>query len=157
DGARCHRAAFCRHAIRCLAGWPVLAKSDVTPAEDPDRLYGQLAGLLDEAARLTADNPRTRPPRVLFVLDGMDEIERLDPEFAQVPFRLNRPNVVWVCAGRPERSLPQAFAPGRCTHVFAGGLPPMSDADIRGMLLDGSGALKYDLLSLDTEQHEPGV
>src|SRR5262249_47567799 len=72
EGARCHRAAFCRHAIRCLAGWPVLANSDVIPAEDPDRLYGQLAGLLDEAARLTTDNPRARPPRVLFVLDGMD-------------------------------------------------------------------------------------
>jgi hypothetical protein len=157
DGARCHRAAFFRHAIRSLAGWPVLPKSDVTRAQDPDPLYGQLARLLDGAARLTADNPRARPPRVLFVLDGLDEIEQLDPDFPQVPFRLSRPNVVWVCAGRPERSLPQVFAPERCTHVFADGLPPMSDAGIRGMLLDSTGALKYDLLALDNEQEEPGA
>jgi WD40 repeat protein len=156
DSTRCYRAAFFRHATRCLAGWPVLARGDVTPAQDPDQLYGQLADLLDAVSRLAADNPRARPPRVLFVLDGLDEIERLDADFPQVPFRLNRPNVVWVCAGRPERSLPQVFTPERCTDVFAGGVPPMSDADIRGMLLD-TGALKYDLLALDTEQEEPGA
>ncbi|HJT77787.1 MAG TPA: ATP-binding protein, partial [Gemmataceae bacterium] len=159
DGARCHRAAFFRHAIGCLARWSPLGKGDVVPAQDPDRLYTQLQGLLDAAAGLAGDG-KGRPPRVLFVLDGLDEIERLDPDFAHVPFRLHRPNVVWVCAGRPERSLPQVFAEGAtpsrvCVHVFQDGLPPMSDADIRGMLLDGTGALKYDLLALDSEPGRP--
>jgi WD40 repeat protein len=161
DGARCHRAAFFRHAIGCLARWSPLGKGDVVPAQDPDRLYTQLQGLLDAAAGLAADG-RGRPPRVLFVLDGLDEIERVDPDFPHIPFRLHRPNVVWVCAGRPERSLAQVFAEGStpnrvCLHVFQGGLPPMSDADIRGMLLDGTGALKYDLLALDSEPDQSGV
>jgi hypothetical protein len=86
------------------------------------------------------------------VLDGLDEIARGDPDFASVPFLLSRLNVVWLCSGRPEGTLPDRFAATRCTHVFPEGLPAMSDADIRGMLLDGTGTLKYDLLRLDREQ-----
>jgi hypothetical protein len=152
DGARCSRAAFLRHAVERLASWPRLAKPDLQPERDPDRLYNQLEALLNEAAALTADNERGRPPRVLFFLDGLDEIGRLDANFLQVPFRLSRKNVVWVCAGRPEGRLPEVYAPSeRCTHVFPGGLPAMSDDDIRAMLIDGTGALKYDLLALDDE------
>jgi WD40 repeat protein len=179
DGARCQRAAFFRHAVRCLGRWPALPtvgrisnpsgeegrignpsyeKRPLAPtlAQGPDELYAQLGALLNEAAGLTAGDSRARPPRVLFTLDGLDEIERLDPDFAEVPFRLSRPNVVWLCAGRPERSLPRVFAPRRCTHVFAGGLPPMAEADIRSMLLDGTGSLKCDLLALDSEGEESG-
>ncbi len=149
DQRRCTRVAFFRHAVGKLAAW--LGRTDVTPAAEAGELYGQLARLLDLAAARPADPPRGRPPRVLFVLDGLDEIEPLDPAFPPVPFQLARPNVVWVCAGRPERSLPQVFAPDRCTHVFPDGLPAMSADDVRAMLLDETGALKYQLLSLDAE------
>lgn len=151
DGAHCSRPAFLRHAVERLIAWPPLTGLNLTPSADPVELAAQLERLLTAAGQLTAEDPRSRPPRVLLCLDGLDEIDRLDPHFAQLPFRLSRPNVVWVCAGRPERTLPAVFTPQRCTHVFADGLPPMSSADMRGLLLDGTGCLKYELLRRDDE------
>jgi hypothetical protein len=151
DGVRCNRVAFFRHAIERLASWERIDRAGVAPAQDSDELLGQLRDLLGAAAQLQPDRPRDRPPRVLFFLDGLDEIGRLDPGFVEVPWLLGQPNVVWVCAGRDEGRLPEAFAPGRCTPIFPDGLPFMSDTDIRGMLIDRTGALKYDLLRLDLE------
>jgi WD40 repeat protein len=158
DTGRCNRAAFFRHAIGRLADWAPLDSADVTASEDPAKLYDQLRGLLQRVGELQAADPRDRPPRVLLALDGLDEISRNDDDFPHVPFRLNGPNVVWLCAGRPEGKLPEVFAADRCTHVFPatnenpnGGLPAMSDDDIRGMLLDGTDKLKYELLELDRE------
>jgi len=151
DQDRGNRAAFFRHAVGRVAEW--LGKTDVTPSADPGELYKQLMRLLDDAAARSAPDPRGRPPRVLFFLDGLDEIGRLDPTFADVPFLLSRLNVVWVCAGRPEGRLPEVFDAARCTPVFgADGLPAMTNADIRGMLVDETGALKYDLLRADREE-----
>jgi hypothetical protein len=154
DAARCNRFAFFRHALARLTVWPSLQGRDPGPLLDPNALEGQLREMLDAVAALPVDAATGRPPRVLFVLDGLDEIDRRDPSFAEVPFRLARPQVLWVCSGRAERGLPQVFAPDRCTHLLDGGLLPMSDDDIRAMLLEGSDALKYQLLPLDVE--EPG-
>ena len=152
DQGRGNPVAFLRHAVAKLAAWQHLNKPDLYLSYEADKLLDQLWGLLDEASRLVPHNERERPPRVLFVLDGMDEIARLDESFVKLPFELVRPNVVWLCAGRPEGCLPDMFAADRCTHVFPGGLPPMSAKDIRGMLLDNTGKLKYALLCLDREQ-----
>ena len=141
-----------RHAIERLA--LLSGRSGVVPSMDPNQLLGQLSDLLSESA--TQRVARTgRAPRVLFVLDGLDEIERLDPSFLLVPFQLVRSNVVWLCAGRTERSIPEIFAVDRCTHVFPGELPAMSDEDIRAMLIDRTGGLKYDLFRLDREESRP--
>jgi WD40 repeat protein len=149
DAARCNRAAFFHHAVGRLAGW--LGK-DQTPAEDPGELYTQLRQLLQAEDDMQREQGSTRARRLLFVVDGLDEIERLDPSFPGVPFLLSHPGVIWLCAGRPEGTLPETFSADRCRHVFPGGLPAMSTADIRGMLLDGTGSLKYQLLPLDSER-----
>jgi hypothetical protein len=151
DQSRGNRVAFLRHAVGKLAAWKHLNKTGLSLSFEADKLLDQLRGLLDEAATLAPRSERERPPRVLFILDGLDEIARLDEGFVRLPFELNRPNVVWLCAGRPE-GLVDVFAPNRCTHVIAGGLPRMSPEDIRGMLLDRTGKLKYDLLQLDREK-----
>jgi hypothetical protein len=156
DAARCNRFAFYRHALARLLAWPWLEGRDVGPLLDPNALEGQLDELLDAVAQLPADAATGRSPQVVFVLDGLDEIDRQDPSFAGVPFRLARPRVLWVCSGRAERTLPQVFSPERCTHLVAGGLLPMSDDDIRAMLLEGSDALKYQLLLLDIEETRDG-
>jgi hypothetical protein len=151
DQARGNRTAFLRHVVGRVAEW--LGRPDVTPSADPGELDTQLGRVLDEAAARTAPDPRGRPPGVLFFLDGLDEIERLDPGFADVLFLLSRPNVIWVCAGRPEGRLPEVFSAARCTPVFdEGGLPAMSEADVRAMLVGETGALKYDLLRADREE-----
>jgi WD40 repeat protein len=152
DQNRCNRVAFFRHAVTRLEEW-LHDKKGFDATRDVGPLFTQLQGLLDEAAtREAAPHPNARAPRVVFLLDGLDEIARGDPDFASVPFLLTRANVVWLCSGRPEGDLPCRFTPDRCTPVFPDGLPAMSDADIRGMLLQGSDRLKYDLLGLDREQ-----
>ncbi len=153
DGDRCHRWAFFRHAISRLGQWQALGRPGTTPTAETYKLREQLAGLLDRVAELKADNPRGKPPRVLFVLDGLDEIARGDRDFAETPFELNKVNVVWLCAGRPEETLYQTFRPERCTHLFAGGLERMRPVDIRAMLVEGTAKLKYDLLKRDDERN----
>ena len=152
DGDRCHRWAFFRHAISRLGQWQALGRPGTTPTADTYKLREQLAGLLDRVAELKADDARGKPPRVLFVLDGLDEIARGDRDFAETPFQLNQANVVWLCAGRPEETLNQTFRPERCTHLFAGGLERMRPVDIRAMLVEGTGKLKYALLKQDDER-----
>ena len=85
-----------------------------------------------------APTPWARPRRVVFLLDGLDEIARRDADFPGLPFPLSRPNVVRLCAGRPEGALPETLSERRFTRHFGGSLPPMSDAGIRGMSLDGT-------------------
>jgi hypothetical protein len=153
DQNRGNRVAFLRHAVSKLAAWKHLSKTSLPLSFESDKLLDQLRALLDEVALLAPRSERERPPRVIFILDGLDEIMRLDEGFLFLPFQLSRPNVVWLCAGRPE-GLGDVFAPDRCTHLFVGGLPRMSPEDIRGMLLDSTGNLKYDLLYLDQEQSE---
>ena len=149
DAPRCNRFAFFRHAIGRIAAW--LGKTDFGPANDPNKLFGQLGNLLDEVSRPQTAKVSELPPRVLFVLDGLDAIAQIDSGFPQVPFLLARPNVLWLCAGRPEGNLQQTFSADRCVHVFQDGLPPMSVDDIRAMLLDSTGSLKFKLLPLDFE------
>ena len=100
DGDRCHRHAFFRHAISRLGQWEALGRPGTVPTAETYKLQEQLAGLLDQVAALKADNPRSKPPRVLFVLDGLDEIARSDRDFAELPFQLHKANVVWLCAGK---------------------------------------------------------
>jgi len=161
DGARCHSVAFLRYAVTQLESWRIERESRANqycPAEPPAVGMGELLSQLERLLRRCGSDaaPSGRPLRVLFFVDGMDEIERLDPTFLEVPFRLSLPNVVWICAGRPERTVPERFAASRCIHVFPAGLPAMSAADIRVMLLNQTGARKYDLLRLDKEGG-PGV
>lgn len=159
DTARCRRSAFLRHAMWHLAEW--LQKPDVTPDPDEHKLQNQFVGLLDEVAKLQppSNHPQARARRVLFIIDGLDEIERSDELLPRLIFQWQRENVIWLCSGRAERTLSQVFSASQCTHVFPardeqpeGGLPPMSDDDIRGMLLDGLGEVKYDLLELDAQR-----
>src|SRR5262249_30228202 len=130
DLGRCNRVAFFRHAIERLSG--KLGRAGVRPGHDPNELHDQLSQLVQEAAEHQLESSG-RPPRVLFVIDGLDEITRLEPGFPRVPFELTGSHVLWLCAGRPEGTLPQVFAEveGRCSHVFAGGLPGMSPDDVR--------------------------
>ena len=150
DRTRSNRTAFFQHTYGKLSAW--LQKEERTSTTDPVKLFELVRELLDEVAVLKPGKPGGRPPRVLFFLDGMDEIGRLDESFLEIPFALSRDNVVWVCAGRPEGRLPQVFAPA--TPLIHNGLPAMENNDIRGLLLESSLSRKYDLLALDKEQGE---
>ena len=149
DVDRSSRTALLRCAITRLAGWPALGRSDMRPERDSTKLLAQLDELLRAAGQLQAVGTDSQPPRVLFVLDGLDEAARLDPDLLEWPFRFAYPNVVWLCAGRPGEATSRVYAAERCTHLFPDGLPPMTAGDVRAMLYHQLGEQKYELLGLD--------
>jgi hypothetical protein len=64
----------------------------------------QLVEALEEAVSKTGK-------KVLFLVDGLDEIYRLEREFLNVPFMtmMVKDRIVWVCAGRSEGDLEEAL------------------------------------------------
>jgi hypothetical protein len=156
DADRSNRNTFLRHAVARLAAWKPLGRTEVQPDLDSNKLPAQLDDLLRAAGSL-APGRDGKPPRVLFVLDGMDEVARLSPELLEWPFRVAYANVVWLCAGRPGEATSKVFAPDRCRHLFPGGLPPMSTGDVRAMLYQQLGEQKYELLGLDRRDESGDV
>jgi hypothetical protein len=150
DG-RCSREAFLRFAIERLEGWArrgaACREGNENKSErrqPQDRLKGLLVAL-----------PAGR--RVVFVLDGLDEIAGRDPDFAKdVPLGLRGRGVLWVCAGRGERGLPEAFRRAKAIEPFPEGLPRMSEGDIRSMLLESLnlGKLRQKLIAGDRDEGE---
>ncbi len=137
---RCNRETFLRFAGERLMAWLQLP-------DDPS------AETMPPLRRLRETLARLDGKRVLFVLDGLDEIAALDPRFAvEVPLALAGPGIVWLCAGRPEAGLPAAFAEAR--QPFPAGVPGMSEGDIRTLLLERIGPLRQHLLRHDREQGE---
>lgn len=160
--ARCSRGAFLRLAIERLEKWPELPPAGKDEAAIPPvgslddvKLEDCLAALL---RRIADAPPRRQAPRVLFLLDGLDEIAQFDPAFLELPRRHVYGNILWFCAGRPEPIPSKAFV-GRddVRALFAdnpshlSGMPPMSAKDVREMVLEGVAGLRYEILQADRE------
>jgi hypothetical protein len=109
----------------------------------PDRQQ-QLVEALEEAVSKTGK-------KVLFLVDGLDEIYRLEREFLNVPFMTMavKERIVWVCAGRSEGDLEEALKSRGAVWVFPDGLPPLDEQAIRAMLIEHLGRLKYALFERD--------
>ncbi len=142
---RCLRDAFLRFSLERLVAWCGFELT-AEPAEGARRKR-----LLQRLADLLSGVPAS--VRVVFLLDGLDEIAERDPKFAEeVPLALARPNVAWLCAGRSERGLDQVFRADRCRHVYPGGVPLMQPGEIRTLLLEKIGPLRKRLLLRDREE-----
>jgi DNA polymerase III delta prime subunit len=104
----------------------------------------QLVEALEEAVSKTGK-------KVLFLVDGLDEIYRLEREFLNVPFMTMtvKDRIVWVCAGRSEGDLEKALKSRGAVWVFPDGLPPLDEQAIRAMLVEHLGRLKYALFERD--------
>jgi tetratricopeptide (TPR) repeat protein len=107
----------------------------------PDR-QKQLVEALEEAVSKTSK-------KVLFLVDGLDEIYRHEREFLNVPFMAIRERIVWVCAGRSEGDLEEALKNRGAEEVFPDGLPPLDEQATRAMLIEHLGRLKYALFERD--------
>jgi hypothetical protein len=107
----------------------------------PDRQQ-QLVEALEKAVKETGK-------KVLFLVDGLDEIYRHEREFLNVPFMTVRERIVWVCAGRSEGDLEEALKSRGAEWVFPDGLPPLDEQATRAMLVEHLGRLKYDLFKRD--------
>ena len=142
---RCTREMFLQFAVERLETWcQLLLAGYCSDANRFDRFKWLLENIGDT--------------RLIFILDGMDEIAEKDRRFAEdFPLNLATPTVIWMCAGRPERGLPEAFTPDRCHHVFPNGVPPMDARDVRTMLLEKIGPIRKRLLVRDMEDNEGRV
>lgn len=88
--------------------------------------------------------------KVLFLIDGLDEVYRLEPSFILLPFAANSPQVVWLCAGRSDPPAMEAeLRQSGAQWVFPNGLPAMDEVAVRAMLTAHMERLKYQLFVRD--------
>lgn len=143
DRQRCSRASFLRFACERLC---VECRDD---DEQSNETEGEGSSLRDLEALLPRVGKRRQ---VVFVLDGMDELALVDPAFVkEMPLGKRNERVVWICSGRPEMGLPEAFRSIGAMEVFEDGLPAMSENSIRAMLIEGMDRARKRLLALDRE------
>ena len=100
--------------------------------------------------------------KCIFVLDGMDEIDELDPGFvSEVCLKLAREfcknrNITWLFSGRPSSSsasgasLDKKFSDDIVTRMS---LEEMKEKDVRAMLLEEIGTARNKLIKAD-KAHE---
>ncbi len=155
---RCNRTSFLELVRDALAGlvdqhaWDREGASDA----EKDPLY-DLKRLLRHFAKSST--------RLLFVFDGLDEINLVDPEFidevllvlvaesGNVPPAPEGQRIAWLLAGRG--ALTSSFEQAGAHLVFgAGGLPRMEFKDVRAMILDQIGAKRIGLLENDRSETE---
>jgi DNA polymerase III delta prime subunit len=88
--------------------------------------------------------------RLVFLVDGFDEICLQEPNFLDVPFHTQLPRVVWLCAGRSEAALDGAMLSRGATSVFPQGLPRLDESAIRAMLVTHLDRQKYEVFARDS-------
>jgi WD40 repeat protein len=135
--ARCSRESFLRYVLERLP-------SPEGDAQERNASSRSLVRALHE--RLAAVDSGN----VFFVLDGLDEIAERDHTFARdVVLRAAENGGTWLCVGRPENGLPEAFANARA--IFPEGLPKMGEGDVRAMLIERIGSRRFSLLKGDRD------
>jgi len=144
DNARCNRDSFTTFIIeRVIAADKILNAENIS---DKGTVVDKLKSCF---------NNLKQEKKLIIILDGIDEINVRDKDFAKdFPASLKYPGIIWVCIGRPETALVSLFKTKNALIPFPEGLPPMSNNDIRGMILEKIGPLKKKLLSNDKESGE---
>lgn len=142
--SRCSRASFLENAISKLGAY--LGRVEVCPADLMERSV-RFTSLLAEAS---AGDSAARGPRVLFVLDGLDELSGSDPGFVELVAQNQAAGVIWLCAGRSEGWLKSAFRTLGADFLFGEeGLQGLNEEGIRELLDRECGRAIYDLLAQD--------
>jgi len=106
--------------------------------------------MLREVAEAEAQKEKGQGRKIVFLIDGLDEIDALDPTFSDLPFAAELPGVVWICAGQPEPALEEKFSRDGSDRLFGEeGLPRLGDEDVRGVLIEQCGRSSYELFERD--------
>ena len=147
DDARCSRDAFASFAIERLVA--VGALIDNAKIEEKGKAEDRLKVCLDYL---------NKDKKVVFILDGLDELLSRDATFAEdIPLGLDSMRITWVCSGRPEPELVKVFSNPRVINPYPNGLPAMQIQDIRSMLLERIGLFRNKLLAGDKEKGDEVV
>ncbi len=92
-------------------------------------------------------------PRLLFVVDGLDEIAEQDATFIDEVLRpLVASGARVLCAGRPETWVQGPLERAGAARLFPQGLPLMSEGDIRTMILEKTGPLRRLFIERDEDR-----
>jgi tetratricopeptide (TPR) repeat protein len=139
---RCGADRFYRAACLRLA-----EQLRISLERKPNQRYADLFSEVMQRVSDALPNDKT----VIFLLDGLDEGVRHEPELPEIPLRYQSPRVVWICAGRREESL-RALWDNEKTQKLWGDdeLPHLTHDDIRAWLQNELGRLRYELFELDT-------
>ncbi|WP_295387747.1 NACHT domain-containing protein [uncultured Thiodictyon sp.] len=155
--ARNNTRAFLLGLLAALADWAPLPAASAERNEAPDTDQALLEAVrerLAAVAGLEPAHPQAQAPRFLVLADGLDEVLPYEPRLAQRLRGLTLPGTVWLLASRPEPALTLALGGAGCETVFPDGLPSMSAADIRAMLLEGLASARHALISRDQDAAE---
>jgi tetratricopeptide (TPR) repeat protein len=138
---RCGADRFYRAACLRLA-----EQLRISLERKPNQRYADLFAQVMERIPDTLPNGKT----VIFLLDGLDEGVRHEPDLPEIPLRYQSPRVVWICAGRREESLRALWDNEKTQKLWGDGeLPPLTHDDIRAWLQNELERLRYELFELD--------
>jgi tetratricopeptide (TPR) repeat protein len=145
------RWALLRGLRGALRAWRAFRDFPLAPADDLEgaELEADVRFLLGAIPEIAQE--RSDTPRLVVYLDGLDEVIKGDPELPRMIHDLALPGTTWVIAGRAEPALMRAFATPGCETIFPDGLPPMQDADVRAMLMDGLADAGHRLAAIDRD------
>ncbi len=136
----CSTPQFLAYAVRSVAAF--LNQEVLHPGASEGELKLKLKKLLSEI----------QEERVIFLVDGVDEICQSDSSFPQeIPLEMNFPGVVWFCAGREYERLKQIFSRSPCRRLYEKGLPALANEDIREIILENIGFIRHKILSQDRD------
>jgi len=119
---------------------PGQAKARKGTVEDPQQIL--LTELEERSREFTRGGSK-----VLFLLDGLDEIFRWQPAFVSFLAQAKIPGIVWFCAGRSEEELDQFLTRQNAQWIFEGGLPSMSESDVGDMIIRRTDRRTYEALA----------
>jgi WD40 repeat protein len=150
---RCNRMKFLENALTSL--WASFGKAESLEA-DPQKRGNQFRLRLAEISREQAAEPEKQRRRIVFLLDGLDEVLQNDREFAELIFENLLAGVLWICAGRDVNELGKRMREQRAHEPFGeDGLPVLTDGDLREILDKECGRQIYELIARDRPETPP--
>src|SRR5262249_26769067 len=119
------------------------------------RLSPDPAERKEEFEQLLRETAERSGRRILFLLDGLDEVAQHDGGFPKLVFDNRIEGVLWVCAGRGEGELGAQFKAAD-EGLFPEGLPGLDKASSRAVLDLGCDRSIYALIRRDAEDTPAG-
>ena len=155
--SRNNRISFLKYFKNALLAWesltPLIDDKYYNETSDVSELVISIKHILNQIVKIENDNPKAPKPSYWIFVDGVDEIIGSDRSIVAMFYELVIPGSIWTFSGRPENNLNETFKIHNAEFIFQNGLPLLSENDIREMLIDGLGKIKYDLLKLDLDEN----
>jgi hypothetical protein len=153
--ARNNRISFLKYFKDALLAWepltPLIDANYFNETSDVSELVISVKHILNQIVKIKNDNPKAPKPSFWIFVDGVDEIIGSDRSIVAMFYELVITGSIWTFSGRPENNLNETYKIHNAEFIFQNGLPLLSENDIRQMLIDGLGKIKYDLLKLDLD------